>query len=122
MFFGDTQSVVSCFNIVFTTVTCVKGKIIDFCVDMRKESQTYLQWLSIELSGDSSQQIFIPPRYLHQFFSHLCTKRLIHKFFNKHIPIFVPFQVVGTHSLVWKKKILWFILKKVFFIHQQKCM
>lgn len=43
------------------TLTCLRGKIYDIIVDLRPDSETYLQWLSFELSGENRKSIHIPP-------------------------------------------------------------
>ena len=42
-------------------VSCIKGKIFDIVVDLRKNSKTYKKWISFELNAKSLQSIFIPP-------------------------------------------------------------
>ena len=48
-------------------VTCIKGKIWDVAVDIRKESPTYLKWISLELSADNFTSILIPEGFAHGF-------------------------------------------------------
>lgn len=48
-------------------VRCTKGAVIDIAVDIRKESPTYLQWVSIELSEINKKQLFIPRGFAHGF-------------------------------------------------------
>lgn len=49
-------------------VTCVSGEIVDICVDLRKDSLTYLESFSIILN-DSSKQLLIPKDCGHAFLS-----------------------------------------------------
>lgn len=46
-------------------VRCTKGKILDFAIDLRKNSPTYKKWVSIELSSDNKRQLFIPRGFGH---------------------------------------------------------
>jgi dTDP-4-dehydrorhamnose 3,5-epimerase len=46
-------------------VRCVKGSILDVVVDLRKNSPTYKQWFSIELSEENKKQLFIPKGFAH---------------------------------------------------------
>lgn len=46
-------------------VRCVKGKILDVAVDLRKDSPTYKKWISVELSAENKKQIFIPRGFGH---------------------------------------------------------
>lgn len=44
---------------------CTRGKILDIVVDLRKSSNTYKKWISIELSEENKKQIFIPKGFGH---------------------------------------------------------
>ncbi len=46
---------------------CIRGKILDVAVDVRKGSPTYMQWVSVELSGENKKMFFIPKGCLHGF-------------------------------------------------------
>ncbi|MEJ8738667.1 dTDP-4-dehydrorhamnose 3,5-epimerase, partial [Erysipelotrichaceae bacterium HCN-30851] len=48
-------------------VSCTKGKVIDVAVDIRKESPTYGEWVSVELSEENKLQFFIPQGFAHGF-------------------------------------------------------
>lgn len=48
-------------------IRCTKGSIIDTVVDLRKGSDTYKQWFSIELSEENKKQLFIPKGFGHAF-------------------------------------------------------
>ncbi len=48
-------------------VTCVRGKILDVVVDLRKNSPTYLQKIEVELSEDNHYQLVIPRGFAHGF-------------------------------------------------------
>jgi dTDP-4-dehydrorhamnose 3,5-epimerase len=43
------------------TMTIMKGRIYDIIVDLRKESDTYLKWVSLELSPDMRTSFHVPP-------------------------------------------------------------
>lgn len=48
-------------------VRCVKGKVLDVAVDIRKHSPTYGKWVSCELSENNHRQLFIPRGFAHGF-------------------------------------------------------
>ena len=48
-------------------VRCVKGKVLDVAVDIRKGSPTYGQHVAIELSEDNHRQFFVPRGFAHGF-------------------------------------------------------
>ncbi len=48
---------------------CIEGKGIDYTVDLRKQSRTYLKWISVELSKANRRQILIPKGFGHVFLS-----------------------------------------------------
>jgi dTDP-4-dehydrorhamnose 3,5-epimerase len=48
---------------------CIKGRGIDYAIDLRKDSSTYLKWISVELSEDNRKQIYIPKGFGHAFIS-----------------------------------------------------
>lgn len=48
---------------------CIQGKGMDYAVDLRKDSPTYLKWISVELSAVNRKQIYIPTGFGHVFLS-----------------------------------------------------
>lgn len=48
-------------------IQCLKGRVWDVTVDLRKKSSTYLDWLSIELSPEMNNAILIPEGCAHGF-------------------------------------------------------
>jgi len=48
---------------------CIKGRGIDYAVDLRRNSPTYLQWVGVELSAENRRQIYIPKGFGHAFIS-----------------------------------------------------
>ena len=64
-------------------ISCVKGQIYDVLVDLRKDSDTYREWIGIQLSEHDCKFIYIPPGFAHGYYvleeeslvSYKCTKR-----------------------------------------------
>ncbi len=48
-------------------VRCVKGRVLDIAVDIRKGSPTYGKWVSCELTEDNHRQFFVPKGMAHGF-------------------------------------------------------
>ncbi|MFA4995857.1 MAG: dTDP-4-dehydrorhamnose 3,5-epimerase [Patescibacteria group bacterium] len=48
-------------------IRCTKGEVLDVAVDIRKESSTYKQWISVELTEKNNKQLFIPKGFAHGF-------------------------------------------------------
>lgn len=48
-------------------VSCLKGAFYDAIVDLRKDSPTYLKWMSAELTEQNGVMIYIPSGVAHGF-------------------------------------------------------
>ena len=48
-------------------VRCVKGRVLDVVVDIRKGSPTYGKHVAVELTEDNHRQFFIPKGFAHGF-------------------------------------------------------
>jgi len=48
-------------------VRVIQGRVLDVAVDARKDSSTYGQHYSVELSGENHKQLWVPPGFLHGF-------------------------------------------------------
>ena len=50
-------------------VTVIKGRGMDYIIDLRKESPTYLKWERVELSEENAFAVLIPAGFGHAFIS-----------------------------------------------------
>ncbi|MEW6214253.1 MAG: dTDP-4-dehydrorhamnose 3,5-epimerase [Nitrospirota bacterium] len=48
-------------------IRSLRGRIFDVAIDIRKGSPTYGKWVSIELSGENNQMLYIPSGFAHGF-------------------------------------------------------
>lgn len=48
-------------------VRVIKGSVLDVCVDLRENSETYLKYFSLILSEENKKQLFVPRGFAHGF-------------------------------------------------------
>lgn len=48
-------------------IRCIWGKVFDVAVDLRRDSQTYKQWVGFELSEENRTEILIPAGCAHGY-------------------------------------------------------
>ncbi len=67
-------------------VRCVRGAVLDYAVDLRKGSPTYLQWTAVELSADNRRQLLIPRGFGHAFLTLTDDVEFLYKADNAYVP------------------------------------
>ena len=75
-------------------VRAAQGAIRDFFVDLRKDSETYGQWDSIELSAENDRAVYIPAGFAHGFRT-LSENALVEYKIN------VPYQADSAGGIRW---------------------
>jgi dTDP-4-dehydrorhamnose 3,5-epimerase len=48
-------------------VRCLAGRLFDVAVDLRRNSSTYGKWISVELSPEENNQLWVPVGFAHGF-------------------------------------------------------
>jgi dTDP-4-dehydrorhamnose 3,5-epimerase len=48
-------------------VRCLAGRLFDVVVDLRRNSSTYGKWISVELSPEENNQLWVPVGFAHGF-------------------------------------------------------
>jgi len=48
-------------------VSCLEGKVLDVAVDLRRDSTTFGQWFSVELTAENRRQLYVPRGFGHGF-------------------------------------------------------
>ena len=60
-------------------VRCIKGKIFDVAVDIRKHSETFGKWTGAILSEENKNMLYIPEGFAHGFLTLSDTAELVYK-------------------------------------------
>lgn len=67
-------------------VRCIKGKIFDVAVDIRRGSPTYGLWIVTELTGEDGHMLYIPPAFAHGFVALSDVAEVIYKCTEEYSP------------------------------------
>lgn len=68
-------------------VFCTNGSVLDVFLDLRKDSKTYGESLSIELSSKNSRTLFLPKGLAHGFMSIEDDSTMVYKTSTIHNPV-----------------------------------
>ncbi len=67
-------------------VRCVKGRIYDVAVDIRKNSKTFGQYVKVELSEENRNMVFIPEGFAHGFVALTDDVEILYKASGEYAP------------------------------------
>jgi dTDP-4-dehydrorhamnose 3,5-epimerase len=68
-------------------VRCVSGCIVDVVVDLRRDSDTFGQWQSVELSAEIGEQLYVPEGFAHGYITRAPETRVAYKCSRVYTPI-----------------------------------
>ena len=78
-------------------VRCSKGRIYDVAVDIRPNSETFGQYVKVELSEENKQMLFIPEGFAHGFVALTDEVELLYKATGEYNP-------QADRGLLWNDK------------------
>jgi dTDP-4-dehydrorhamnose 3,5-epimerase len=67
-------------------IMVMQGEIFDVAADIRTESQTFGQWLSVNLSADNHRMLYIPPGFAHGFCVLSTHATVLYKCTHEYVP------------------------------------
>ena len=82
-------------------VTVLKGKILDYVLDLRKRSKTFGKSFNIVLSESNCKSLYIPEGFAHAYYSYEKTNLIYYKLSNYYKPKY-------ENGILWNDKSLKF--------------
>ena len=84
-------------------VRVVRGGVMDVVIDIRKNSSTYGEWLSVELNEENKSIFYVPPGFAHGFLTLLDGTDFLYKVTTEYSPV----HELGIHPFDSEIKIPW---------------
>ena len=78
-------------------IRCLKGKIFDVAVDIRKSSPTFGKWVSAELSEENKKMLYIPEGFAHGFLTLSEIAEIHYKITSEYAP-------ASERAIIWNDK------------------
>ena len=78
-------------------IRCVKGRIYDVAVDIRKNSKTFGQYVKVELSEEKRNMVFIPEGFAHGFVALADDVEILYKTSGEYAP-------QADRGIIWNDK------------------
>ncbi len=75
-------------------VRVLVGSILDVAVDLRVESPSFMQWVSVRLDDETGNQLWIPPGFGHAFLTLEANTRVAYK-------VTGPYDPASERSIAW---------------------
>ncbi len=67
-------------------ITCIRGAVIDFAVDLRQKSSTFLKTIRVELNEMNNYSVFLPKGLAHGFISLEDNSTLLYQINGGYVP------------------------------------
>jgi dTDP-4-dehydrorhamnose 3,5-epimerase len=67
-------------------IRCVRGAVVDQIVDMRPDSPTYLQHVSVELTAENRKALYVPAMFAHGFQTLVDDTEVMYQVTGKYTP------------------------------------
>lgn len=48
-------------------IRCTMGNIFDVIIDLRRDSETFMQWIDVELTAENRRMLYVPEGFAHGF-------------------------------------------------------
>ncbi|TPL07491.1 dTDP-4-dehydrorhamnose 3,5-epimerase [Mesorhizobium sp. B2-4-14] len=64
----------------------IRGRILDICVDIRRSSKTFGEWIALEVSAERGNQILVPKGFAHGFVTLVPDTEVLYKVTDTYSP------------------------------------